>query len=194
MRRLFAGTVMVAAIAGLDWLIGCELAAPPPPSSHAVETAATPPRPSDHDAATWQQRDGSMVLAQRPDSTGNDEDDELARAIARARATAEDARRRWEAASPQQRAHWAVKWASPTVTGAVEHVWVRPIRWSAFRIEGILDSPPLRELACGKSPGDAVSFPIEELSDWLHSPDGDFSGRREGGFTIDALDRRQAAK
>jgi hypothetical protein len=47
----------------------------------------------------------------------------------------------------------------------VEHVWVRPVSWSRFRIEG-------------------------RLASWLHLLDGTIDGRREGGFTIDLLEQR----
>jgi uncharacterized protein YegJ (DUF2314 family) len=106
-----------------------------------------------------------------------------------ARATAGRARQRWRA-DPAGRGSWAVKWASPTVDGGVEHVWVQPLAWSRFRVEGRLTSPPRLPLACGRQAGDLVSFPAEELSDWVHLLDGTVDGRREGGYTIDVLVRR----
>lgn len=118
----------------------------------------------------------------------------LSAAIDKARATADETRGRWVAATPEQRSRWAVKWAAPTADGGVEHVWVRPVNWSAYRIEGVLDSPPQSPLACGKTTGELVGFPIEELSDWIYAADGDFAGRREGGFTIEALEKGEAKK
>jgi uncharacterized protein YegJ (DUF2314 family) len=43
---------------------------------------------------------------------------------------------------------------------------------------------------CGRKAGELVSFPVEELSDWLHLLDGTIEGGREGGFTIDLLEQR----
>jgi len=134
------------------------------------------------------------------------QDEELADVIAQARLTASDARERWLKTPESERDNWAVKWAAPLdfvfdenndddVGGdgeyaAVEHVWVRPLHWSPFRIEGVLISDPVNKLHKGRVRGDLVSFPIEELSDWVHFIDGDAQGRREGGFTIDALEAK----
>jgi uncharacterized protein YegJ (DUF2314 family) len=130
-------------------------------------------------------QDGSarIAVAAEPD------DPQLAEAIERARSTAAQARRRWRA-GPGAGSSWAIKWAAPTIRGGVEHVWVRPVSWSRFRIEGRLASPPHAELVCGRKAGELVSFPIEEMSDWLHLLDGTIDGRREGGFTIDLLEER----
>jgi uncharacterized protein YegJ (DUF2314 family) len=129
-------------------------------------------------------------------------DDEAARteleaAIAKARQTMEDARLRFNAEAPEHRSHWLINWAAEIVPNddaagsqAVEHVWVMPINWSPFRIEGVLVSQPVRELACGKTRDELVSFPIEELADWrCTSPDVQ-TGDAQGGFTIAALKSR----
>jgi uncharacterized protein YegJ (DUF2314 family) len=144
-----------------------------------------PPQTTPDVGSAWRTLDGSAGVA----VAGSADDPVLAAAIERARSTAGRARERWQA-DPKGRDAWAVKWAAPTVGGDVEHVWVRPLAWSRFRIEGRLASPPQAELACGRQAGDLVSFPAEELSDWLHLLDGTLDGRREGGFTIDALERR----
>jgi uncharacterized protein YegJ (DUF2314 family) len=117
------------------------------------------------------------------------DDPNLAEAVGRAQASAEEARRRWRA-DPAGGDDWAVKWAAPTVGGGVEHVWIRPVTWSRFRIEGWLVSHPQAKLLCGRKAGELVSFPAEELSDWVHLADGTMDGRREGGFTIDLLEHR----
>ena len=109
----------------------------------------------------------------------------LATATAEARATAERARTAWMAASPTDRATWAIKWAAPTEAGGTEHVWVVPVSWSPFRIEGRLVSTPQTRLACEAGEGDIVGFPIEELSDWVRRLS---TGDREGGFTIEVLE------
>lgn len=144
-----------------------------------------PPRTTPDVGSAWRTLEGSTGVA----VAGTADDPALAAAIDRARASAEQARERWRA-DPGRRGSWAVKWAAPTVGGDVEHVWVRPLAWSRFRIEGRLASPPQTALACGRQAGDLVSFPAEELSDWLHLLDGTVDGRREGGFTIDVLEQR----
>jgi uncharacterized protein YegJ (DUF2314 family) len=158
--------------------VGCEGQDPPP--------TLEPPAATPADAGSaWRIEDGSARIAV---AAGAD-DTKLAEAIARARKTADEARQRWQA-GPGEGGTWAIKWAAPAVGGGVEHVWVRPVSWSRFRVEGRLASPPQAELVCGRSAGEPVSFPIEELSDWLHLLDGTIDGRREGGYTIDLLEQR----
>lgn len=113
---------------------------------------------------------------------------DLEAAIAAARASADDARAMWRDAEAAERARWYVKWAAPTTTGGVEHVWIQPDNWSAYRIEGTLASEPTRALASGRARGGRVSFPAEELSDWLFVVDDGPNAAYRGGYTIDALD------
>ncbi len=163
--------VRIAAAAVVAAAGGCQDESPRPTvvPATAQEGAATP----------WRELEGSAVVALPP---GPDED--LAAAIRQARATAEAARRQFGGGDD---GGWAVKWAAPTADGHVEHVWVVPLAWSRFRIEGRLASPPQRALTGGWSTGDLVSFPAEELSDWLHRV-GD--GTSEGGFTVHLLEER----
>jgi hypothetical protein len=139
-------------------------------------------------------------------------------AMAAAQRTAEEARQRWQYTAESKRSGWAVKWAAPLVIRSslrpqppqneptinaragrfehvdahAEHVWVNPVRWSPFRIEGVLASKPVGELECGRTLGELVSFPIEELSDWVHfytvpAANAAPSAPHEGGFTLDVL-------
>jgi len=173
--------------------VSCEKAAPDPP-------AAAPPRV--REASPWRERENSITIA-----VSDEADAELAAAIRQAQATAEQARLCWEqASSPAERERWAVKWAArlapaiddegtsaaapPSDAPLIEHVWVRPLNWSPFRIEGILATAPLGELESGKRLGDLVSFPIEELSDWVYFLADDDDAAFEGGFTIKALQQR----
>lgn len=138
----------------------------------------------------WQIIDGAARIALASEI----DDSELADAIAQAKSSAEEARKRWQNATNQQRNQWAIKWAAPTVDGNIEHVWVKPIvTWSKFRIEGKLANQPLAELVCDKTLGQSVSFPIEELSDWVYLIEGnddESKPTREGGFTIKLLEQR----
>lgn len=155
-----------------------------------VKTITRPAQPQEQPKPSpWQITDGAARIALASEI----DDYELADAIAQAQASADEARKRWQSATNQQRNQWAIKWAAPTVDGNIEHVWVKPIlAWSKFRIEGRLANQPLAELACDKTLGQSVSFPIEELSDWLflaESADEEES-LREGGFTIKLLQQR----
>lgn len=135
----------------------------------------------------WRAAGDSEVRALRDE----EEEADLAVAIADARETLDDARIRWQARQRDPDAakgFWAVKWRAPTTDGGAEYVWVEPMTWSAFRVEGRLASPPQRELACGRQRDDLVGFPAEELVDWVRYDNAEFRGAHEGGFTIAALD------
>ena len=163
---------------------GSDAGPAPAPQVLPRRAAAAPDEPVVVDAA---------VMAQQLDA-----------AIAEARRTAGAARERWREevlrarrddgegsgtshAEGEGSSAWAIKWAAPVVApierGGLEHVWVRPTRWSGQRIEGVLLSTPRRDI--GFVAGQAVSFPASELTDWLR----DDGGSREGGFTIEVLER-----
>ena len=182
-----------ALLAGL-LLLGCEPSEPSAPgvAEEAIEPTTQP--------SPWRTVDGWAQIA-LPAGEG---DPEMEAAMAEARRTAAEARRRWYHAPAGQRANWYVKWAAPTAasvsgsldgskTGGAEYVWVQPASWSAFRIEGRLASPPQSALACGKQRDEVVSFPAEQLADWLYLAEGRMNGRREGGFTVDLLEGRFGA-
>jgi uncharacterized protein YegJ (DUF2314 family) len=141
--------------------------------------------------AAWRVENSSTIVANPQEMN----DRELSAAIAQARATADEARTRWLADDPAHRDRWAIKWAAPTADDRIEHVWVQPVNWSLHRIEGILTSEPINELTSGQKRGDLVSFPIEELSDWVHyvsDPKGPADNRdlNEGGYTMKVLKDR----
>jgi uncharacterized protein YegJ (DUF2314 family) len=164
----------------------CERREPAPAAA-----ALAPAAPTEAVARPWRTIDNSPQLALAPAESGDPAlVAALARAIARARATAPDARARWRDTPPDRRGAWAVKWRAATADDGFEHVWVEPLAWSRSRVEGRLASPPQRELACGKGQNDLVGFPIEEFVDWVHYEHDDFTGAREGGLTIDALEER----
>jgi uncharacterized protein YegJ (DUF2314 family) len=193
--RIWRSAMEMSASIGLALLValaGCSPAgdssgdgADVPGASGSGPPAAAPGDPS----LEWRQVGGSSVVAVETGNPGGPEAD-LARAVAEARRTAPAARLRFLASSAEERGAWAVKWAAPTEEGGIEHVWVEPVTWSLFRIEGRLASPPLRALACGRGLDEMVGFPTAELVDWLRQPAG--AGQREGGFTADVLERRAA--
>ena len=167
-------SIVLATAAGV--LVGCEQQDP--------LTALEPTTPARTGPGPWQEVETSPQIALPP----ADDDPQLARAIDRARSTAQDARRRWTAETADRRRQWAVKWAAPTQTGGVEHVWVVPTTWTRDRIEGWLSNPPQRPLECGRTAGELVSFTPDQLSDWMRlEPLG---GKREGGFTVKLLEER----
>ena len=147
---------------------------------------AAPQRRAAPDGRLWRHQTESDRVAV-PDEA---DDAQLQEAIAEARRTASKARQSWLQASAEDREHWAIKWAAPCADGGVEHVWVNPRSWSPFRIEAVLSSPPHRALLNGKTLGEWVSLPIEELSDWVYFTEGDPAGPFDGGFTIRVLEER----
>ncbi len=174
--RGFPACAAIIAVIGSVVLVssGCEQ------GDHGV--AAPPPPPAPQEAAAPGPTDGMVAV---PDEQ---HDPQLVAAIRRARNTADSARQRWLKTPPTQRDRWAVKWRAPTAAGGFEHVWVRPVRWSRFRIEGVLASAPRGELESARVLGELVSFPIEDLSDWMYAAaDG---STHEGGFTLEVLEER----
>ncbi len=168
-RVLLAAVVLAAA--------GCE--------ERPAIAPAEPPLTSTPDGSAWRSIDGSLRVAATPDI-----DTELAAAIGQARSTAAEAGAKWASEPGEGRTNWAVKWAAPTSSGGVEHVWVRPTSWTVHRIEGWLASPPQSPLACGRVQGDLVSFPAEALSDWARFTEGSWEHPVEGGFSIRVLEAR----
>jgi uncharacterized protein YegJ (DUF2314 family) len=149
------------------------------------ETAAPPAAHAPEATSPWKSLSSSTQVGVIDESA----DAELQAAMARARETAGDARARWAAADPDARARWSIKWAAPTEDGHREHVWVTPLVWGPHRIEGVLTSTPTRLLLGAYTEGDYVGFSSGELSDWLYDP-GSASASREGGFTVQVLERR----
>jgi len=147
-----------------------------------------PPLTGSPKDSRWHSKGGSAMVAAAPAEAFP----ELAAAMKQARSTAGEARQRW-ALDPEPamaRTSWAVKWAAPTVDGGVEYLWVRPTSWSRHRIEGWLVNSPHGTLESGRGEGALVSFPAEELSDWVHYGTGSTGSPIEGGFTIPVLETR----
>jgi uncharacterized protein YegJ (DUF2314 family) len=177
----------VLAISSAFSVFGCDRPSAPSDSSNSVSITRA--------ASTYRSINGSEPIAVANAAAQA----KLDAASVEARKTMIEACKRWRRAGEADRTRWMVKWAAPieedgattqpdAPIAAVEHVWVLPVQWSEFRIEGVLVSQPVRELSCGKRAGDFVGFPAEELSDWLCQPGTGSSAKREGGFTIKALE------
>ncbi len=172
-----------------------------PPSSDSADRTAAAPAQTASQPVLWRQLQGATVIAVNDPAVER----QLERALGEARRTLDDARQRWNVAKPQERALWAVKWAAPLARHgegqgpattppeageSVEHIWVRPLTWSAFRVEGVLLSTPTRALECGRTSGEIVGFPIDEISDWIHFASEQANAAFEGGFTVRVLQER----
>ena len=167
--------------ASLAPFAGCEQSEPAlPPDQPPLEAPAAAPQ------TAWRNVNDSLQVA--VEVAGDEE--QLVKAIAQAKSTLEQARQRWQRSGEIERRKFAVKWRAETDSGGLEHLWVRPVTWSAFRIEGSLLSPPTTTLLSGKVAGDFVSFPIEDVSDWVYLYSGDPDGRRDGGYTLDVISRQ----
>jgi uncharacterized protein YegJ (DUF2314 family) len=165
---------------------GCESRSPSDSDQPAARRTSDADLPARND---WRVIDDSPQVALPADF----DDEALAAAIARAQETAGEARRRWLATPPGMRQGWAIRWAAPTAEGGIEYLWVDPVNWSRHRVEGRLANPPQRELACGKGLDQLVSFPVEQLADWISAADADPSPAdtaRHGGFTVRLLEDR----
>ena len=186
-----------AVLLAICMTFGCE-----PPPSDSADRAATAPSQTTAQPALWRQVQGATVVAVSDPAVER----QLERATGEARRTLDDARQRWSVATPEQRMLWGVKWAAPLAEAAgdqnqaspppaagsesVEHIWIRPLTWSAFRIEGVLLSTPTRALDCGRTASEIVSFPIDEVSDWIHFASQQADTAFEGGFTVRVLQER----
>lgn len=103
----------------------------------------------------------------------------------------EEARLRWTFGDDASRARWMIGWWAVDESGPAELLWVAPLHWSPFRIEGTLRSRP----ADAQSPqqGSLVTFSADEVADWVCIHD---DGAIEGGFvlrSVTALRRSSAA-
>lgn len=177
-NSFLTNSFLTAAVA-VTVLCGCEEQPNPLNSPPAKQVAVD-------DAPKWITQGASVVL---PAGAPAD-DPALSAAMEESRATVADARKRWEHAPPNDRTHWAVKWAAPLETGEVEYIWVRPEHWSPFRVEGVLLSEPINTLRDDIARGEHVSFPAEELCDWAHVVAGTTPLVIEGNFTEAALTKR----
>ena len=116
-------------------------------------------------------------------------EDDLEVAISRARQAEPRARRLWASTPEDQKDRWAVLWGKGRGSSIldpespqIEYLWVIPIRWNQFRIEGMLASHPLSDEQL--KPGELIAFASEDLADWIHEPE---VGDVEGGYTIKVL-------
>jgi len=186
--RFFAPLFAIPAVlSGFLMLVGCErdsASTQRDGSGDADERDVTTP------ARHWQSSNtGAFLIAVRDEAIMT----ELEEASRQARESAEEARLRWtDAVLSERRSQWMVKWSAPVSwrdeSGeTVEHVWMRPVEWSPFRIEGVLLSSPRADI--GAIEGELVSFPVEQVSDWVHIAEVNGAQTREGGFTLEVLEK-----
>lgn len=151
-------------IATLCLTTGCDHSPPPPPTpSNIAAHASTLPI------------DLPNLLVIDPADT------DLLAAIAAARDTLEGTRHRWLHATQLERRQYFIKFSHPLPDGRSEHLWLHPLHWSPFRIEGRLVSRP--RLARDLQPGHLVETTRESIIDWLiQLPD-----RTDGGYTSAVL-------
>jgi len=165
-------------------LSGCDRSQEAAPKSSGAASELSPPQ---HTAA-WR---GNTIAV----------DDERVRtllrdAMNRARETAAEARNRFDESTAVERRRWLIKWAHGATSSdglsddETEYLWVRPISWSEFRIEGVLLNAPLQDEF---APGDIVAFPAEELADWVYLVEGTFDGAMQGGYTVVVLEQEYGA-
>lgn len=69
----------------------------------------------------------------------------------------------------------------PKKEGKAEHMWVGEIGFDGVTISGVLMNQP--SYVRGLDQGDAVSFPLGELTDWMYATDEKVCG----GFSIQAM-------
>ena len=160
-------------------LTGCE-----PGDDPNQATIFVPVQPKLPEA--WHALENALVVSLSEEAL----DDELRAAMDVALASVDQERENWLKSSEEQKQRWAIKWGASTADSRIEYVWVRPLAWSQHRIEGVLANSPLNELTCGKILGDLVSFPVEEMADWISFLHDDFSGPYEGGYTLEILTER----
>lgn len=190
----FADWLTRIALAGvLSVVCSCDVRPPSdqPPAPPVIEA---------HKPVLWKRINDAVVAEVGHGDAALQE--ELDAATRQARTTLDDARQRWTVATPADRGLWAVKWAAPIAAthssasmpagegGLAEHVWVRPVNWSPFRIEGALLSQPTLPLECGRVQGEIVAFPADEVSDWVHFASPAQNAAFEGGFTLRVLEGR----
>lgn len=118
---------------------------------------------------------------------------EFSDSISAAQKSAQAAQQQFSAAIPAEQVRYAILWMAATADGAREFVWVRPVKWSPFRVEGVLLSEPVHELECGRLAGELVSFPVEDLADWVILDTTQAGKVDQGAATIRAIEQRIGA-
>jgi uncharacterized protein YegJ (DUF2314 family) len=120
----------------------------------------------------------------------NEAVDELSDSIEEAQKSAPQAQQQFATALPHERLRFLVLWMAPTADGSREFVWVRPVTWSPFRIEGELLSQPTAPLEAGSTAGDSISFPIEQLADWIIFESSRPGQPAQGAATLSEIEKR----
>lgn len=139
-----------------------------------------------HDSAWVRDGDGLSTHV----TLSNDEVAGFADAIAKTQASAKEAQAQFVKEIPADQTRYAILWMAATTEGSREFVWVRPVSWSLFRIEGVLLSEPTQPLECGRSTGEFVSFPVEDLADWAILDPKNPGQALQGAATLQAIEQQ----
>ena len=117
------------------------------------------------------------------------EDAEMNDAIAQARQTTDTFLQILTDPKPNQ-TDFSVKRPYPTKTGGTrkEHIWISHLSYDGRFLHGTVGDEPVN-ISNLKS-GEPVSFPLNELSDWMYLEDG----KIVGGYTIRVLRKHMPSK
>ena len=116
-----------------------------------------------------------------------DNDKDLERAIARAKATYMQLVNALADPKPTFRA-FSVKKPFATPDGGEEHIWISEIRWDGKRFQGKISNEPVDTKLVKL--GDKVEVTPEELTDWMY-----VDGKTiVGGFTVRVLHYERSAE
>ena len=169
----------ISLIVSLCAIAGCE-------RDESIDDANPTPTETQIDRPTWSAwGTGDHVIA-----ADLEDDPEMQADIEQARKSADSAREQWRNTPKSMRQQWAVKWAAPTEEGGREYIWIQPMHWSRFRIEGRLLSEPSGPLEDRAERGDLLAFSADELVDWVRLSASETARVQAGGFTIKVLEER----
>ncbi len=122
-----------------------------------------------------------------PDYVRSVDDEQMDRAVTKARQTYMQLVEALEAASPNHHS-FTVKKPFSTPDGGWEHMWINPITWDGEKFLGEVNNEPVdtKEVKLG----DIVTITPEELSDWMY-----IDGKTVvGGYTLRVLHYQMSAE
>jgi uncharacterized protein YegJ (DUF2314 family) len=138
-------------------------------------------------AGCGESMDGPEVVKREgePDVIRSQNDQQLDRAVAKAKETYTQLVAALKDREPQHRGH-AVKKPFATRSGDREHIWISDVSWDGDGFSGVINNEPVETQEVKL--GDRVKVTPDELSDWMYI-DGN---RIVGGYTIRVLHYQQS--